>query len=227
MFEYSPKRSAVNIACESQTKIHDAKKRFFPPVCCIANDLSFTDDSLSKDVDEKKVETRAGDANPLAKASYDYEGVFSEDSLMTDDQSSDSKSTTRDWNLLSIAKDIPYIDETTTGTNASQSADTDDEPKITENMQIVISNEAQKETVRHVSWPDCISSCACIPSREDDDSFTVYSSSQEKCKISGVQLLPDETESDNQAVNVSVEYKITDDESGMQFIAAKMPLSNR
>lgn len=179
---------------------------------------------------------------------------------------------TKETSLLEAAKDIPFIDESVTGSssncNASQMNE-EEKPVTDPNVDSNKSKTAEtavasvrKENLKHVSWSGCLSTCACIPKkRAEDDSFMAYStvsgksdekSSQsgtiKKTMVSGIEPLSDtvsdelkfacgDTRSERElessggislkdSKNISIEYKYTDDEDGIEFIAAKMPSSN-
>lgn len=114
--------------------------------------------------------------------------------------------------------------------------------------------KVSRDDLKAVSWSRCLRNCTCITKRiNESDSFTDYQTGA-KTKldlVSGVNVLSEETvvgkseekrDSGSSGVdlvdlsdsssnfldpNISIELKYTDEEDGIEFIEAKLPLSTR
>lgn len=265
-YEYRPKLSTV--ACSTR---NENKNRYFPPVCCANTSAEWEENGTPnfyfiKNNSENCENTKEGlstkDANNVIN-------VFSENSIISEDRSLDSKPN-KEISLLEPAEDIPFIDDSVSGSCSNINFSQKPEEKLENDENINADNEKSSETalqplhkenIKHVPWSSCLSECACIAKHQDDDSFTMYSTAynkneqtlpnlvSSKSMVSGINILPDsmldlsksaaensklQTELEpnkdillQDSKNISVEFKYTDDEDGIEFIAAKMPLSNR
>lgn len=115
--------------------------------------------------------------------------------------------------------------------------------------------KVSRDDLKGVSWSRCLRNCTCIPKRiNESDSFTAYQTDAKGKSelVSGVDTLPEETavgkseaekyDSESSGIdvvegsddlsnyvnpNISIELKYTDEEDGIEFIEAKLPLSAR
>lgn len=264
-YEYRPELSTV--VCSTR---NENKNRYFPPVCCANTSGEWEENGTpnfyfknnSENCENTKEKLFTKDANNVIN-------VFSENSIISEERSLYSKPF-KEISLLEPAEDIPFIDDSVSGSFSNINVSQKQEEKLEDDGNINANNEKSSETalqplhkenIKHVLWSGCLSECACIRKHQDDDSFTMYStvydkneqklpnSVSSKSMVSGINVLPDsvldlsksaaedsklqiELKSNGDILpqdskNISVEFKYTDDEDGIEFIAAKMPLSNR
>lgn len=137
--------------------------------------------------------------------------------------------------------------------NGSATSTPQRKPKKYEKSAVV---KVSRDDLKAVSWSRCLRNCTCISKRiNESDSFTAYqTNAKDKLDlVSGVDVLPEVTavgksdekhDSGSSGVdvnavdisegssnyldpNISIELKYTDEEDGIEFIEAKLPLSTR
>lgn len=236
VYEYSPgmEKSASYNTIKFTT---DTKKKFFPIPCCFEQNDNKTDDSELKNdsfntVREIKIREKGCDKNqknyrkalqtPSNNLVLQYEKtvcypseLFSEESLISEDQDSDCRML-KGNSLFNDAKDIPFIDESLSGSSLyidhtsqkSEKYNNTNEPKCQDDEKINDKKTSSimvvpKEDMKHISWSGFLSNCTCVStnisnslSMENTSADLKTESKNETNIISGVQDLPDTTSVD-------------------------------
>lgn len=183
--------------------------------------------------------------------------LFSEESLVSEDQSdcvaAKEKPIFYRLETLSLTDASASVSSLTTDKAASRKNESPMSTPQRKSKKCEKSTMVSRDDLKAVSWSRCLRNCTCINKRiNESDSFTAYQTGAKNKSelVSGVDLLPEHTveksaekrdsgssgidlvdvsESSSNYLdpNISIELKYTDEEDGIEFIEAKLPLSAR